>query len=94
MDCTLYYNAVSSKHFYPLENMARYEEDKDEDCGEPLIAPPDFDGPTAKRHFTDVLCTLLLWIMWISMTGLGIYAIQNGDYRLILYPLDYAGNGA
>ena len=72
--------------------MARYEEDKD--CGEPLIAPPDFDGPTAKRHFTDVLCTLLLWIMWISMTRLGIYAIQNGDYRLILYPLDYAGNGA
>ena len=75
--------------------MARYEEDKDEDCGEPLIAPPDFNGPSsAKRHFTDVLCTLLLWIMWISMTGLGIYAIQNGDYRLILYPLDYAGNGA
>ena len=30
--------------------------------------------------------------MWLSMTGLGIYAYQNGDYRLILYPLDYAGN--
>ena len=26
------------------------------------------------------------------MTGLGIYAMQNGDYRLILYPLDYDGN--
>jgi len=26
------------------------------------------------------------------MTGLGIFCIQNGDYRLILYPLDYDGN--
>lgn len=26
------------------------------------------------------------------MTGLGIYAYREGDYRLILYPLDYAGN--
>jgi len=26
------------------------------------------------------------------MTGLGIYGMQNGDYRLILYPLDYDGN--
>jgi hypothetical protein len=60
--------------------------------GEKLSAPPDFNGPTSRRHFTDILCTLLLWAMWISMTGLGIYAMQRGDYRLILYPLDYAGN--
>lgn len=26
------------------------------------------------------------------MTGLGIYGMQNGDYRLIIYPLDYDGN--
>jgi len=65
---------------------------RDEDVGEKLTAPPDFDGPTSRRHFTDVLCTILLWAMWISMTGLGIYAVQNGDYRLILYPLDYDGN--
>lgn len=65
---------------------------KDEDMGEKLTAPPDFSGPTPKRRFTDVIFTLLLWMMWISMTGLGIYAMQNGDYRLILYPLDYAGN--
>mmetsp|Transcript_23549 Transcript_23549/g.51009 ORF Transcript_23549/g.51009 Transcript_23549/m.51009 type:complete len:660 (-) Transcript_23549:216-2195(-) len=64
----------------------------DEDMGDKLTAPPDFDGPTSRRSCTDVLCTLLLWTMWISMTGLGIYAMQNGDYRLILYPLDYAGN--
>ena len=64
----------------------------DDYMGEKLTAPPDFNGPTSKRHFTDILCTLLLWAMWISMTGLGIYAMQYGDYRLILYPLDYAGN--
>ena len=52
----------------------------------------DFEGVTSRRHCTDVICTILLWIMWLSMTGLGIYAYQNGDYRLILYPLDYAGN--
>ena len=62
------------------------------EMGDKLQAPPDFDGPTSRRSFTDVLCTLLLWCMWISMTGLGIYAMQNGDYRLILYPLDYDGN--
>lgn len=26
------------------------------------------------------------------MTGLGIYGVQNGDYRLLLYPLDFDGN--
>jgi len=64
----------------------------DEDMGEKLQAPPDFDGPTSRRSCTDVLFTLLIWTMWLSMTGLGIYSIQTGDYRLILYPLDYDGN--
>lgn len=64
----------------------------DEDVGEKLTAPADFDGPTSNRRPTDVLCLLFLLAMWISMTGLGIYGMQNGDYRLILYPLDYDGN--
>ena len=51
----------------------------DEDVGEKLQAPPDFDGPTSNRSHTDILCNLLLWCMWISMTGLGIYAVQNGE---------------
>ena len=51
----------------------------DEDVGEKLQAPPDFDGPTSHRSHTDILCNLLLWCMWISMTGLGIYAVQNGE---------------
>lgn len=56
------------------------------------LHPTDFEGVITRRHCTDVLCTILLWIMWLSMTGLGIYAYREGDYRLILYPLDYAGN--
>ena len=52
----------------------------DEDMGEPLQAPPDFDGPIRSRRMTDVLFTILLWFMWISMTGLGIYGMQNGEF--------------
>lgn len=59
---------------------------------EKFTAPPDFDGPTKNRHCTDILCFALIVAMWISMTGIGIYAVQNGDYRLVLYPLDYDGN--
>ena len=69
------------------------EEPTQEEMGDKLTAPPDFSGPTSKRHHTDILCNILLWCMWISMTGLGIYGMQNGDYRLMIYPLDYAGNG-
>eukprot|EP00577_Skeletonema_sp_RCC1716_P030278 CAMPEP_0113434882 /NCGR_PEP_ID=MMETSP0013_2-20120614/35917_1 /TAXON_ID=2843 ORGANISM="Skeletonema costatum, Strain 1716" /NCGR_SAMPLE_ID=MMETSP0013_2 /ASSEMBLY_ACC=CAM_ASM_000158 /LENGTH=42 /DNA_ID=CAMNT_0000325095 /DNA_START=122 /DNA_END=247 /DNA_ORIENTATION=+ /assembly_acc=CAM_ASM_000158 len=39
---------------------------KDADLGEKLSAPPDFNGPTSKRHMTDILCTVLLWCMWIA----------------------------
>ena len=57
-----------------------------------LHAPPDFDGPTAHRKCTDILCALLLLCCWVAMTALGIYAYTNGDYRLVLYPMDYDGN--
>lgn len=67
-------------------------DDDDEYMGEKLVAPPDFSGPTGKRHCTDVLCTLLMIIMWACMTYIGLYAIKNGDYRLVVYPLDYDGN--
>jgi len=68
------------------------KEDKDEYKGEKLEAPADFDGPSNDRVCTDVLCSLLLVGMFAIMTAIGIYSIQNGDYRLILYPLDYDGN--
>lgn len=57
-----------------------------------LVAPADFDGPTGQRHCTDVLCSLLIVAMWAAMTYIGIYACIDGDYRVVLYPLDYDGN--
>jgi hypothetical protein len=59
---------------------------------EKLVAPADFDGPTKERRCTDVLCLLMLVAAWIAMTAIGIYSFSEGDYRLVLYPLDYEGN--
>ena len=59
---------------------------------EKLVAAADFDGPTRHRRFTDLFCLLLLLAMWTCMTIMGSYAINNGDYRLVVYPLDYSGN--
>uniref|UniRef100_A0A7S1VN07 Choline transporter-like protein n=2 Tax=Grammatophora oceanica TaxID=210454 RepID=A0A7S1VN07_9STRA len=74
-------------------SLERYDDDDDEDeMGDKLVAPHDFSGPTGSRHCTDVLCTLLLIASWALMTMLGIYSIMNGDYRIIIYPLDYDGN--
>jgi hypothetical protein len=64
----------------------------DDEKDQKLQAPPDFDGPTRHRRCTDVLCLGLIILMWVLMTALGSYAVSHGDYRLILYPLDYAGN--
>ena len=66
--------------------------DDDEDMGEKLVASPDFDGPTGHRHCTDILCSILLIASWVAMTVLGLYAVKHGDYRIVLYPLDYNGN--
>lgn len=60
--------------------------------GDKFQAPPDFDGPTSDRRCTDVFCTSLIFLMWISMTILGAQAVAGGDFRVILYPLDYDGN--
>jgi hypothetical protein len=56
------------------------------------VAAADFDGPTRHRRFTDLFCLLLLIAMWTLMTIMGLYAVNNGDYRLVIYPLDYHGN--
>ena len=64
----------------------------EKDVGEKLQAPPDFEGPTGERQCTDVFCTLLLFLTWIAMTALGVYAWMEGDYRIILHPMDYDGN--
>jgi Plasma-membrane choline transporter len=64
----------------------------DDHAAAKFVAPADFDGPTKHRHCTDILCVLLIWLHWAALTGIGIYAIQNGDYRLVLFPIDYDGN--
>uniref|UniRef100_A0A7S4J5U8 Choline transporter-like protein n=1 Tax=Odontella aurita TaxID=265563 RepID=A0A7S4J5U8_9STRA len=65
---------------------------QDSEGTEKLQAPPDFSGPVQNRRCTDVLCSLLLVLTWAAMTGLGFYAVSNGDYRVIVYPMDYDGN--
>ena len=74
--------------------MARHDDDDDDDDSErvKLRAPPDFDGPLEDRYCTDVLLLLLLLGMWVAMTGVGLYAVEEGDYRKIVFPLDYDGN--
>lgn len=57
-----------------------------------LEAPPDFDGPTDNRRCTDVLFSILICAMWVAMTAVGIYAVQRGDYRVVVHPMDYDGN--
>ena len=46
----------------------------DDDMGDKLVATPDFDGPTGKRHCTDILCSIFLdefqSKMFMSMTFL------------------------
>jgi Plasma-membrane choline transporter len=61
------------------------------DDSEKLVAPADFDGPTVDRHCTDVLCAAFLLASWIVMTGIGIYAMINGNIDYLIRPLDFDG---
>jgi choline transporter-like protein 2/4/5 len=66
-------------------------EDGDEAL-EKLSAPADWNGPVENRRCTDLFFLFLIILSWAAMTWIGIYATHNGDYRLVLYPLDYDGN--
>lgn len=66
--------------------------DGDDEANEKLHAAADFDGPVTDRYCTDLLWLILLCLCWAGMTAVGSYAVYNGDYRLVLYPLDYDGN--
>jgi choline transporter-like protein 2/4/5 len=67
-------------------------EEKKEEMGEKMVAPADFSGPMDKRGCTDILCLLLIIAHWVAMTALGAFAVSSGDYRLVLNPMDIAGN--
>lgn len=64
----------------------------DEEDNKKLEAPADFNGPTESRRCTDILWLGLLIASWVAMTGVGLYGYKNGDYRLVLFPMDYDGN--
>lgn len=57
-----------------------------------LSAPVNFRGPTDNRGCTDVFFTLAIIASWAAMTWLGLFALRNGDYRVLLSPMDYNGN--
>ena len=67
-----------------------YEDD--EIANEKLQAPADWSGPVERRICTDLLFLILIILSWVGMTAIGLYAVNNGDYRLVLYPLDFDGN--
>lgn len=68
------------------------DENDEIDGGQKLEAPADFDGPTKNRKCTDVLCSLLFIAALTVMTAVGTRAVVEGDYRVVLYPMDYDGN--
>ena len=82
---TIYADRTSSRE-------SDYDEDDLDDERSALRAPADFDGPLENRHCTDVFMLLLLFALWSAMTVVGLYVVDKGDYRRLLYPLDYDGN--
>jgi hypothetical protein len=74
------------------KSIADYDDDGDGEAHEKLRAAADWSGPVKQRYCTDLLWLILICLSWVGMTVVGIYAVQNGDYRLVLYPLDYDGN--
>eukprot|EP00339_Tiarina_fusa_P022379 CAMPEP_0116997142 /NCGR_PEP_ID=MMETSP0472-20121206/690_1 /TAXON_ID=693140 ORGANISM="Tiarina fusus, Strain LIS" /NCGR_SAMPLE_ID=MMETSP0472 /ASSEMBLY_ACC=CAM_ASM_000603 /LENGTH=659 /DNA_ID=CAMNT_0004695951 /DNA_START=143 /DNA_END=2118 /DNA_ORIENTATION=+ len=76
----------------PRDAIEDYDEHDDSEAHEKLIAPADWDGPVQQRNCTDVLCLILLVASWLIMSIIGIYAVSNGDFRIVIYPLDYDGN--
>lgn len=78
----------------PLDDLTTVYDDElyEQEAKERLVAPPDWNGPIQRRHCTDLPCLTLLLASWIVMTCVGYMAIQEGDYRVIVYPMDYDGN--
>ncbi|CAB9497279.1 Choline transporter-like protein [Seminavis robusta] len=69
------------------------DDDDDDEMYGKLIAPDDFnDGSVTNRRCTDCLCALLLILVWLVTTAIGFYAINYGDIRLVIHPIDYDGN--
>jgi hypothetical protein len=60
---------------------------------EKLERPPGDESPVkSQRHSTDVLFSILIFLCWVAMSIIGAYVCTKGDYRVLYYPRDYAGN--
>ncbi|XP_006501553.1 choline transporter-like protein 5 isoform X3 [Mus musculus] len=67
-------------------------ESEDQDVGDPRRYDPDFQGPTAKRTCTDVLCCLIFLLFILGYVLLGLLAWAHGDPRKMAYPTDSQGH--
>lgn len=48
-----------------------------------LSVGPDFDGPVRARKCTDIIFTLAIILLWITMTGVGISSVREvGEGRV------------
>ena len=65
-----------------------------EEVSSPKLARPAGDDPVlkAQRHSTDVIFAILIFLSWVALSAIGAYVYKNGDYRVVYYPMDYAGN--
>lgn len=79
----------------PRSTIDDYDDEDDEfkkEAHQKLQVPPDWDGPILQRQCTDRGCFGLLLAAMIAFSWIGLYAIQRGDPRVIVYPMDYDGN--
>ncbi|XP_052586249.1 choline transporter-like protein 5 isoform X4 [Peromyscus californicus insignis] len=53
---------------------------------------PDFQGPTANRSCTDVLCCMIFLLFVTGYVLLGLVAWTHGDPRRVAYPTDSQGH--
>ncbi|XP_069863404.1 choline transporter-like protein 5 isoform X2 [Dipodomys merriami] len=65
---------------------------EDQEYGEPRTYDPDFQGPTANRRCTDVLCCIIFVVFIIGYIVLGLVAWVHGDPRRVAYPTDSQGH--
>lgn len=50
-----------------------------------LRVGPDFDGPVQARKCTDIIFTLAIILLWITMTGVGISSVREVRVRACVW---------
>jgi len=70
---------------------AKHSSSSQEADEKPLQPNADFQGPTDKRHCTDIAFIFLIIAMWVCMTGVGGDAIHKGRPQRLIAPMDSDG---